>query len=68
MNLQFLIFNFCGAVTLVYCSLTRKTDILPESIEAENEEAFERMQLMEQAAIERYGYPHEIDYNFDPEK
>lgn len=29
--------------------------------------AFERMQKMREAAIERFGLPNEIDYSFDPE-
>ncbi len=38
----------------------------------ENEDRFisltpsERMQLMRQSAISKYGHPHEVDYNFNP--
>lgn len=43
---------------------------LDEPVDEEYDEelaAYERMQLMKQAAIERYGQPHEVDPDFDPE-
>lgn len=63
MTFSFMI--FCGTLVLVYSTVARKRESETEDY---LEEVNERMQLLKQAAIERYGLPNEIDYNFDPEK
>lgn len=66
MKFSFII--FFGILVTVYSSVARRSTADTELVEDYSEEAFERMQLLKQAAIEKYGLPHEIDYSFDPEK